>query len=96
MKLSEYQTESKKYNLQDWDMKYLLIALSGEVGELCNAYKKQLRGDVTPHLSREHLLSECGDILYYLTRVCEKIGGLEQAALSNIEKIKGRYGGGAA
>lgn len=58
---------------------YALIGLLGEAGEIANKWKKVLRGDANDHGmmtpdQRSALLAECGDVAWYLTRLCAELG----------------------
>jgi NTP pyrophosphatase (non-canonical NTP hydrolase) len=75
---------------------YTMIALAGEVGELCNLHKKGMRDPTKYHDYdydwHEKLMSELGDVLYYLTRVCHEhsttLGAVMEA---NVEKLRARH-----
>jgi NTP pyrophosphatase (non-canonical NTP hydrolase) len=47
---------------------YLAIALAGEIGELCNILKKDMRGD--PGDRYDAMISEIADIGNYLHILC--------------------------
>lgn len=76
---------------------YTSIALSGEVGEYLNDYKKFLRTAFsdggTPYGElRDRMINELGDVLWYLDRAAHELDTtLEQVAILNITKLSARY-----
>lgn len=57
------------------DKPYTVIALNGEAGEVAEWFKKfELRGNPTGKLTQEDLLSELGDVLFYVTRLAQLYG----------------------
>lgn len=67
---------------------YCAIALGGEVGEVLNEVKKQIRdgGDRS-----EKILDELGDTLFYLTRLGHEYGfGLNDIMKYNMNKLQKR------
>lgn len=88
--------------VRDWDQfhtpRNLALALTGEVGELCECF--QWKGDVAcePGLSgwseskREHLGEELADCLCYLVRLADKCGvDLADATARKIERNAAKY-----
>ena len=74
-----------------FSLEYLLIGLANETGELLGAYKKFIR-DVNMD-AYNNMKLECGDVLWYLTRIGEKLDvTLQDIADLNIEKLKKRRG----
>lgn len=45
---------------------YLVLGLKGESGEVCDSFKKYLRGDYSYVDLRDRIVSEVGDLLWYL------------------------------
>lgn len=95
----------KKANYEEWvqdrckpytDLNYCIIALNGEAGEVAEWYKKAvLRGNPTGEFSDADLLSELGDVLFYLTRLAGLKGWtLNDVMVTNIEKIESRIADG--
>jgi NTP pyrophosphatase (non-canonical NTP hydrolase) len=85
---------------------YPLMALSGEVGEVLNKFKKILRlcPETTDlqkvsfyikekvYENRDYFLDELGDILWYVSEVASSFGlSLEDIAENNILKLRKRY-----
>ena len=73
-------------------LEYPLLALAGEVGELCNKYKKIMRADRSVEVAdRQDLADELGDVLWYATAVAEELDTtLEAVCLANLDKLNGR------
>jgi NTP pyrophosphatase (non-canonical NTP hydrolase) len=68
---------------------YPILGLAGEVGELCNKYKKVIRdgADITV----DDAVGELGDILWYLARVAADMGiSLGYVAEQNLAKLQDR------
>ena len=71
-------------------MEEALLGLAGEVGELCDHYKKfKHQGH---DLDYDHMAEEAGDVLWYLAEIADALGlTLEDIARRNIDKLRGRY-----
>lgn len=67
-----------------------VMGAAGEAGELTDLLKKQLfHGHPA---DREHMIKECGDVLYYLALIAESLGTtLEEVAITNNKKLWERY-----
>lgn len=52
-------------------VQYLAVALAGEVGEVCNEIKKNMRGDFPMATLEEKLSLELPDVLIYLVLLAE-------------------------
>jgi len=50
---------------------YLLVGLSGEVGEMLNLAAKRFRRHLPPVTDNEDFAAEIGDVLWYLLRLCK-------------------------
>lgn len=70
------------------------LGLPGEVGEVLELVKKDRRtGDYRQPLDPEKFMGECGDVLFYLTRLIYKNGlSLKEVAEFNKEKLLKRHG----
>lgn len=72
---------------------YCVLGLAGEAGEVANAFKKLLRGDV-PFPDGEFkakLLDELGDVLWYAAMLSTELGeNLSSVAARNIGKLAHR------
>ena len=98
MKFKNYERESRRYLQDDYTLTFYTVALSGGVGDVCNALKRNMRDSIARKCEgmtveqTEELLHELGDVLFYLTRCAEKLGSsLEEVAFKNIAKLKNRY-----
>ena len=73
---------------------YCGCALAGEAGEVANEIKKVIRDDhgVLTDDRRTRLISEIGDVLWYLNSLSNEIGTtLENCAMLNIAKLEERH-----
>ena len=69
---------------------HALHLLSAEVGELHSLYQKVYQGHGTP--DREHVLKECGDIIWGLAEFLTSQGfSLDDCMETNIDKLRKRY-----
>ena len=67
-----------------------LFGLAGEVGELCDHYKKYMHQG--HDLSYDHMAEEAGDVMWYLAEIADALDvTLEDIARRNIEKLRKRY-----
>lgn len=89
MKFSDYQTLVEEMPLYDDP----ILGLVGEVGEVVEHIKKDRReGERRKPLSREKLVDEGGDVLWYLTRVFSEHGiTLKEVMEYNIDKLNKRH-----
>lgn len=93
MDMNEYQ-EAMLKTKKAKGLHYTGIALAGEVGEVCNEIKKWDRDDQQQMTELRHtkLCYELGDVLWYLTSLCDDLGvSLGQVAQWNIRKLQDRY-----
>ena len=93
MTFDEYQKlASRTINkaLTDTDKEaHALLGLASETGELLGLYQKSMQGH---GFVDEHMLKECGDILWMLAELLTAGGHtLEEVAVMNIDKLKARY-----
>lgn len=92
--LNEYQREAGKEAFYEKDdIIYLALGITGESGEVADHVKKMLRddgGQLTDE-RKEILVKELGDVLWYVSRMADRLGiSLEDVAKNNIKKIKDR------
>lgn len=93
MTLNEYQKDAQRTsntNTLTCKIENGLFGLAGEVGELCDLWKKHRyqRHD----FDREHMQKELGDVLWYVAELaCGLDCTLEDIARMNIDKLKARY-----
>ena len=71
-------------------MEEALFGLAGEVGELCDHYKKFKHQGY--ELKYDHMAEETGDVMWYLAEIADALGlTLEDIARRNIDKLLKRY-----
>jgi NTP pyrophosphatase (non-canonical NTP hydrolase) len=90
MKLDDYQawTRSTAIYPQDKADIYLSLGLASEAGEVAGKLKKFIRDG---SIDLESFISELGDVLWYLTRLCDEFGtNVEELAYSNYRKLEDR------
>lgn len=91
--LNDYQRMARRTagNKRKSDkMEEALFGLAGEVGELCDHYKKYMHQG--HDISYDHMEEEAGDVLWYLAEIADALGiTLEEIARRNIEKLRKRY-----
>ena len=91
MHLNDYQMHARQTAIYDpaFKINYPLLGLVGEVGEFANKYKKVLR-DGKP-FARDDMVSELGDILWYLAVLCNDCDiTFDEVGKKNIAKLKDR------
>ena len=70
------------------DRNYTAIALAGEIGEVCNEIKKEIRNKEN---RGDKVLLELGDSLHYLTALAHSYGfTLRDVMSANIVKLENR------
>lgn len=92
---NEYQKEAAKTIPSEFNSETMIdnavYGLCGEVGECVDRLKK-VKFQGHPN-DREHLIYECGDVLWYLSEMATGAGlTLEEIAEKNIQKLRKRYG----
>lgn len=95
--IAEYQRESavtwRGVEIQKADLAYLTLGLCNEAGEFAGKVKKMFRdrhGDMDESMRRE-LESELGDVLWYLTRLCDELDTtVLVVAQRNLDKLLDR------
>jgi len=95
MNIREYQKwvrgmwSSKNRELDLRDHFIMTTGLGGETGEVLDILKKQVRDS---KLDMQHLIEELGDVLYYLTMICNAHEiSLQEVIDCNVEKLNERY-----
>ena len=69
---------------------HALHGMVGEIGEIHSLYQKEYQGHGEP--DREHLLKECGDLLWFIAEYLTSQGfSLDDCMETNIDKLKKRY-----
>lgn len=70
-------------------MYHALHGMVGEVGEIHSLYQKVYQGHT---LDKVHLLSEVGDLLWFIAELLTAYGfTMEECMSRNIDKLKARY-----
>ena len=94
MNMNEYQKRTDRtvvYEKQSYIIAqtYTALGLCNESGDYAGKIKKWLRGDKP--ISKEDLVSELGDILWYVAQCASNLGvDLEDVALKNLAKLEDR------
>ncbi|MEC4818955.1 MAG: nucleoside triphosphate pyrophosphohydrolase family protein [Scytonema sp. PMC 1069.18] len=98
MHFQEYQERltivSNAYGISDpdKDLAVCIIGLAGEVGEVCELVKKDIRDN---SIDLNCLKKELGDVLAYVSQVARCYGlKLEDIAQTNVEKLESRMNRG--
>ena len=67
------------------EKEYLMIGLMNEAGEVGGAFKKEIRDHVD---NTDLIIDEMGDVLWYLTRLCDVYGlKISDLMVNNIDKL---------
>jgi NTP pyrophosphatase (non-canonical NTP hydrolase) len=73
-------------------LQYLALALCGESGEVANAVKKVIRGDISYEEQRGAVISEVTDVFIYVLKLAYQMGfDLEGAYLGKMEINRARF-----
>ncbi|GAA0178512.1 nucleoside triphosphate pyrophosphohydrolase family protein [Clostridium sediminicola] len=94
MTFEEYQEEMKRTAGDMSNLKECLslgaMGISGEAGEVTDYIKKVVYH--SHEMSKENLVKELGDVLWYITYLAETVGyKLEDIAEINKNKLRKRY-----
>ncbi len=86
----QYHDEVRRTSPGDNDLVLGALGLAGEAGEVGDAIKKhRYHGH---ELDREHLVKELGDVLWYLTYLCNALDAtLSEVMDANAAKLRKRY-----
>ena len=91
--LNDYQRMARRTagnKLKSDKMEEALFGLAGEVGELCDHYKKYMHQG--HDIDYDHMAEEAGDVMWYLAEIADALGlTMEDIARRNIEKLLKRY-----
>lgn len=95
MTFEEYQKKSKETAIypEKHNITYPTLGLCGEAGEIAEKIKKVLRDkeDVIDEETREEILKELGDVLWYVAQIATELKlSLEGVASNNIQKLSSR------
>ena len=94
MNTSDYEkfTETTAIYPKDRELEYLCLGLTSESGEIAGKVKKLIRDkkELTINAQGE-IISELGDTLWYVTRLCAVMGiTLEELMENNYTKLSSR------
>lgn len=69
------------------------LGLAGECGEVVDSIKKKVyHGRVEEATSKEHMVEELGDVMWYVANLATTLGvSLEEVLDKNYEKLENRY-----
>ena len=91
MTLNQYQRRARVYmqgNVKN-DALYLALGLGGEVGEVLEKIKKEIRDGI---FEKKALQKELGDVLWYLSQLSYAYDfDFEDVAKANLSKLQSRY-----
>jgi NTP pyrophosphatase (non-canonical NTP hydrolase) len=79
------------------DLVYPALGVNGEAGELAEKVKKLIRdkGGVLDEETRRLILLECGDVLWYVSQMANRLGSsLVDVAVMNVKKLQSRQARG--
>lgn len=97
MTLNEYQQEALKTATSTikGNLNYMVLGLTNEAGEVAGKLKKFLRGDYDIEKTRDMLIDETGDCLWYLSGIASSLGiTLDELAQRNLDKLSSRQSRG--
>jgi NTP pyrophosphatase (non-canonical NTP hydrolase) len=86
-------TRSTAIYPKDRELEYLALGLASEAGEVCGKIKKVIRDNqgVLPEAVKIATTDELGDMLWYITRLCDSLGlSLTELLQHNYEKLSSR------
>ena len=70
------------------EKEYLMIGLMNEAGEVGGAFKKEIRDRID---NTELIIDETGDVLWYLTRLCDVYDvKISELMVNNMDKLFNR------
>jgi NTP pyrophosphatase (non-canonical NTP hydrolase) len=95
MDLNDYQNKVMETaifpDIGPYGAAYPFIGMAGELGEVCEKYKKFMRDGGDPLIFEQTIKKEFGDLLWYVAAACHCIGiSLQEVAEINIAKLKSR------
>ncbi len=72
-------------------VEYCTLGLLSEAGEVAGKFKKAIRDGIPNEVSRDAVLDECGDVLWYLARLVRELDSdLGEVADRNLNKLAKR------
>lgn len=97
MQANDYQEATRATAIYPKDdaVVYTILGLGNEAGELQGKYKKFLRDAQKWDDTKEMLIDELGDVLWYAARLADELGfDLSEVMERNLGKLKGRQARG--
>ncbi len=87
-RLEKIHPKSLEWSTSDW-----ILALTGELGELCGDIKKVLRGNTTWEEVKENAGKELADIMIYLDCVAYNLGiDLDKVVIQKFNEVSDKFG----
>ena len=84
---TEFTRKTAKYPKRR-EKEYLMLGLMNEAGEVGGAFKKEIRDRID---NTELIIDEMGDVLWYLTRLCDVYNvRLSELMVNNMDKLFNR------
>ncbi len=95
MTLNDYQKKALSTNINPGTYIFFdrMFGLVGEAGEMADKVKKWIRDDGADwkKLDKELMVSELGDVLWYVATLAETLGvSLDELAQKNLVKLQNR------
>jgi len=97
MNFDEYQKEARKTafypGINEGNLTYVTLGLTGEAGEVAEKVKKILRDQkgFVNETNQKEIKKELGDVLWYISNICNELKiELNDVALTNIDKLNSR------
>lgn len=91
--LNEYKefTRTTAVYPKEQALNYLILGLTSEAGEVAGKLKKAIRDFHTWEEMKKNILSETGDVVWYVVRILDELGlTLEDAIENNTQKLSSR------
>jgi len=73
---------------KDKNIEYLILGLASESGEVAGVLKKYIRDGFSKEELREKLIAECGDIFWYLARICDEVLEIDMEEVMKVNQAK--------
>jgi NTP pyrophosphatase (non-canonical NTP hydrolase) len=73
---------------KDKNIEYLILGLASESGEVAGVLKKYIRDGFSKEELKEKLIAECGDIFWYLARICDEVLEMDMEEVMKVNQVK--------
>lgn len=91
MEFNKYQVHAMATRLPNADLRYGVLNLAGEAGEVASKYAKSIRDGYDNQVDPVEVAKELGDVLWCVALICEEIGvDMNTVATMNIDKLASR------